>query len=164
VLRQPLLCVTVLPLDEVLRYQNDEVVHRFSSDHSISVADAEEIFLETKRWLWLCASQMAAAPNGIGERIPLLSEARVLDLMWHTFLIFTTDYAAFCEKYFGFFVHHHPRMRAEKEAWTKRIAEDKEGAIAERRAMLRKAYILVADRLGTATLKKWCDDFPSRFP
>lgn len=156
--------MTVSPLDEVLRYRNDEVVHRFSADHSISKADSEEIFLETKRWLWLCANEMAAASDGIGERIPLLSEARVLDMMWHTFIIFTTEYASFCQKYFGFFVHHHPRTRVEKEAWSKRIAEDEAGAVAERRAMLRKAYVIVADRLGPATLKKWCEDFPARFP
>jgi hypothetical protein len=151
-------------LEEVLRYKNDEVVHRFSSDHGIAKADAEEIFLETKRWLWLCASEMASAPDGIGERIPLLSEARVLDLMWHTFVIFTRDYAAFCQEYFGFFVHHHPRTRVEKEAWDRRVAKDSAGAIAERRAMLRQAYVMVCDRLGKDTLKKWCEDFPARFP
>jgi hypothetical protein len=156
--------VSVRPLEEVLAYQNDEVVHRFCNDNGIAHADADEIFLETKRWLWLCASEMASAADGIGERIPLLSEARVIDLMWHTFLLFTRDYATFCQKYFGFFVHHHPRMRGEKEAWQKRIAEDRDGAVAERRKMLRRAYELVCDRLGQPTLKKWCEDFPTRFP
>jgi hypothetical protein len=156
--------LSVKPLDEVLRYQNDEVVHRYVVDHEVSRADADEIFLETKRWLWLCASEMAAAPDGIGNRIPLLSEARVLDLMWHTFLLFTRDYADFCQKYFGFYVHHHPRTRVEKEAWDRRIAEDAPAAIAERRKLLREGYELVCDRLGQATLKKWCEDFPARFP
>jgi len=154
----------VRPLDEVLRYENDEVVHRFTADHGIEKADAEEIFLETKRWLWLCASEMASAENGIGERIPLLSEARVIDLMWHTFLLFTRDYADFCQKYFGFYVHHHPRTHVEKMAWERRVAEDRDAALAERRAMLRKAYVAVCDRLGERTLQKWCEDFPMRFP
>lgn len=151
-------------LEEVLRYENDEVVHRFSTDFKIACADADEIFIETKRWLWLCASQMDNASDGVGDRVPLLSEARVIDLMWHTFVIFTDDYARFCKKYFGFFVHHHPRTRVEKEAWEKRVAADREGALAERRAMLRKAYVTVCDQLGPATLKKWCEDFPARFP
>ncbi len=153
----------VKPLSEVLTYENDEVVSRFASDYSVSRADAEEVFLETKRWLWLCADEMAHSGNGIGQKIPLLSEARVIDLMWHTFVIFTRDYAMFCDEYFGFFVHHQPRTRVEKEAWDRRVAEDRTAAIAERRAMLRQGYEIVCDRLGQATLKKWCDDFPTRF-
>lgn len=36
------------------------------------------------------------------------SEMREIDDMWHTFLLFTKDYADFCEKYFGEFIHHFP--------------------------------------------------------
>lgn len=150
-------------LDEVLAYENDEVVHRFSSDHRVADSDAREIFLETKRWLWLCATQVAAARDGVGERIPLLSEARAIDLMWHTFLLFTKDYARFCDRYFGFFVHHQPRRRAEKEAWEARVASDPDAAMSERREMLRHAYQGVCTRLGPSTLRKWCEDFPARF-
>jgi hypothetical protein len=156
--------LTLKPLEEVLRYQNDEVVDRFSRDNGIPEADAKEIFLETKRWLWLCADEMARSGDGIGEKIPLLSEARVIDLMWHTFLLFTSDYARFCQKYFGFFVHHQPRLRVEKDAWDRRVAKDRDAAVAERRKTLRRGYELVCERLGQDTLRKWCEDFPSRFP
>lgn len=144
------------PLEEVLAYANDEVVYRFSVDHAISLSDAEEIFLETKRWLWLCAAEPAA-------KIPLLSEARAIDEMWHTFLLFTDAYARFCEKYLGFFVHHFPRTRAEKEAWELEVASDGDAALVKRRALLRAAYETICDRLGTATLTKWCEEFPARF-
>lgn len=156
--------MTVRPLDEVLLYENEEVVQRFMADFAISKADAEEIFTETKRWLWLCADEMETSANGIGSRIPLLSEARVIDLMWHTFLLFTREYAAFCQKYFGFFVHHQPRTHVEKMAWEHRVAEDRDAALAEKRATLRAGYLIVCDRLGQTTLKKWCEDFPARFP
>lgn len=145
----------IRPLEEVLTYENAEVVKRFAGDYRVSIADAEEIFLETKRWLWLCAS----AP----QRIPLLSEARVIDLMWHTFLLFTRDYARFCEEYLGGFVHHYPRTSDVKAAWEKQLAADPEGAKAERRATLRRACEMVCDRLGPATLAKWCEEFPRRF-
>jgi hypothetical protein len=153
----------IKPLDEVLRYENAEVVDRFAVDHSVSVRDAEEIFLETKRWLWLCASKMDAAEDGLGARVPLLSEARVIDMMWHTFLLFTQDYARFCAKYFGFFVHHQPRTRVEKAAWERRVTQDPRAALEERRALLRGAYETVCDELGIETLRKWCDEFPARF-
>jgi hypothetical protein len=144
------------PLAEVLRYENAEVVYRFSVDHGVSLLDAEEIFVETKKWLWLCAAEPTA-------KIPLLSEARAVDEMWHTFLLFTDAYAKFCETNFGFFVHHFPRTRAEKEAWEKQVAENAKAAMAERRAHLRTAYEIICDRLGPETLQKWCEDFPARF-
>jgi hypothetical protein len=156
--------LTVRSLDETLRYENDEVVHRYAVDHGVTKDDAEEIFLETKRWLWLCATEMAAKPGQKVDRIPLLSEARVLDLMWHTFLLFTRDYMEFCHTHFGFYLHHQPRLRVEKEAWDERVAADREGAVAERRKTLREAYEIVCDRLGQQTLKKWCVEFPARFP
>ena len=156
--------MNVKSLDEVLAYKNDEVVHRFARDYKLTLADAEEIFFETKRWLWLCASEMAAAPDSPVKRIPLLSEARVIDLMWHMFVIFTRDYTDFCNAHFGFYLHHQPRLRAESEAWDKRVAEDPQAALAEHRERLRGAYELIYDRLGHATLKKWCEEFPKRFP
>jgi hypothetical protein len=148
--------MTLRPLEEVLRYENAEVVYRFSVDHGVSLLDAEEIFLETKKWLWLCAAEPTA-------KIPLLSEARAVDEMWHTFLLFTDAYAKFCDEHFGFFVHHFPRTRAEKEAWEKQIAEDGDAAMVERRKLLRGAYEIICDRLGTETLQKWCEEFPARF-
>jgi hypothetical protein len=154
----------VKPLDEVLAYQNDEVVLRFCLDFGVSRADADDIFLETKRWLWLCASEIAASSDGVGERIPLFSQARIIDLMWHTFLIFTKDYTQFCQRHFGFYVHHQPRTSVEKAAWDRLIADDREAAVAERRQMLRRGYELIHDRLGKDILVKWCEDFPSRFP
>ena len=150
-------------LDEVLAYRNDEVVQRFAADHAVTRADAEEIFLETKRWLWLCASQMSSAEDGVGEGIPLLSEARAIDLMWHTFLLFSKDYAKFCQMHFGFFVHHQPRTQVEKEAWERQVRENPTEALRERREMLRRGYEEVCQRLGAATLRKWCEDFPARF-
>lgn len=153
----------ICSLDEALAYENDEVVHRFASDYRVSIADAREIFVETKRWLWLCASHVAEANDGVGDKVPLLGEARVIDLMWHTFLLFTKDYAAYCRDHFGFFVHHQPRLRAEKEAWERKVAEDREAALAERRQTLRKGYEDVCKRLGQATLRKWCEEFPARF-
>jgi hypothetical protein len=144
------------PLEDVLRYENAEVVYRFSVDHGVSLSDAEEIFTETKKWLWLCAAEP-------GIKVPLLGEARAVDEMWHTFLLFTEAYANFCDTYLGFFVHHQPRTRAEKEAYEKQRAENSEAVFAEQKKALREAYEIICDRLGTDTLRKWCEEFPARF-
>lgn len=153
-------------LERVLRYQNEDVVSRFAEDHELSLPEAEEIFTETKRWLWLCAKRKRAVDNGeaLALRIPLFNEAYAIDQMWHTFLLFSEDYAAFCADHFGFFVHHHPKRRAERLAWQARIAHDPAGATKERRESLRAIYEHLFDELGEEVLLRWCEEFPARFP
>lgn len=138
---------------------------RFAEDYGVSLADAEEIFLEMKRWLWICARRRQLVERGEAEffPVPLFNEANAIDLMWHTFLLYTEDYANFCGMNFGFFVHHQPRSRAERAAWQSRIATDPEGAWAERRAGLRRVYEYLYDEIGPEKLVKWCEEFPVRF-
>lgn len=151
-------------LEEVLSYENPDVVSRFAEDHHVSQADAEELFLETKRWLWLCAKRKIEIDNGAEAfRIPLFNEANAIDSMWHTFLLFTQDYADFCQRHFGFFIHHKPRPLAERIQWRERIQSDPVGARKEREELLRKVYGYIYDALGPDVLTKWCEDFPNRF-
>lgn len=157
--------VNLAPLEEVLAYQNEDVVIRFCEDKGVSPADSREIFQETKRWLWICAKRKIALDKGEIEffNIPLFNEAFIIDSMWHTFLLFSEDYTNFCEKYFGFFVHHYPKTHKETLKWRERIAKDPEGARLERRESLKKVYGYLYDELGPETLLKWCEDFPTRF-
>lgn len=153
-------------LANTLAYQNADVTARFAEDFGVSQGDAEEIFTECKRWLWLCAKRKRELESGRGESfvVPLFNEAFAIDLMWHTFLLFTEDYARFCEQKFGFFVHHYPRPRAERLAWQEKIRTDPEGARAERSASLERVYASLYDELGPEILVKWCEEFPARFP
>src|SRR5690606_28161878 len=125
----------------------------------------EEIFQETKRWLWICAKRVARLARGEVEffQLPLFNEAKAIDLMWHTFLLYTRQYAEFCDRYFGFFLHHQPRSREERKAWQERIAENPEEAWEERRRSLHQVYDYLYDELGPDTLVKWCEEFPERF-
>lgn len=152
-------------LAETLSYQNPDVVARFSVDHEVAATDAEEIFTEIKRWLWLCAKRTIDERDGKKEVfvVPLFNEAYAIDLMWHTFLLFTEDYAKFCQDYFGFFVHHRPRPESEREAWLTKVAADPEGAKLERRANLRKVYEYIIRELGEETLRRWCEEFPKKY-
>lgn len=40
---------------------------------------------------------------------------RIIDEMWHTFILLTKDYAAFCQQYFGEFMHHEPEVGNETD-------------------------------------------------
>lgn len=152
-------------LESVLAYRNEDVVARFAEDHSLSLQDADEIFTELKRWLWLCAKRKIELDAGIGEpfQIPLFNEANAIDQAWHTFLLFTEDYAFFCENYFGFFIHHNPRPSAERKEWQEEIAANPKKAKQIRRAQLEKVYGYLYDQLGPETLVRWCEEFPKRF-
>ena len=72
-----------------------------------------------------------------------------LDEMWHTFLLFTRDYADFCERYFGFFLHHIPQDDAEDER-----PFDADLV----RCQLERQYGLIYDVLGEQTLLAWYDE------
>jgi hypothetical protein len=142
----------ITDLKTVLAYQNEEVVARFCADHDRTRDQGEEIFLETKRWLWLCAHHAEAGHRG--EDLTMNREMAVIDEMWHTFLLFTRDYYDFCHRYFGCFVHHQPTPTSVKQAMTP-----------ERRMKTLKAnYEYIYDHLGADVLKRWCEEFPERYP
>ena len=137
---------TILPatLAEVLAYRHPGVVRRYAKEQHASREEAEEVFQETLKWLYLCGC-------GLREDFAcsMTPEIAKLDEMWHTFLMFTRDYADFCERYFGFFLHHVPNEDEE---------EAREGGAEAVREQLERQFGLVYDVLGEATLKRWYEE------
>jgi len=85
----------VLPV--LASYQNAAVIARFARDYNRSPQEAEQCFEELKNFL----AEVAFAG-------PVEPPSKDVDHMWHTFLLFTRDYAEFCKKCFGKFIHHVP--------------------------------------------------------
>jgi hypothetical protein len=126
-------------LAEVLAFRHPGVIRRYCKDHGASPAEAEEVFHEMLKWLYLgsrCTAGCAMTPEIIK-----------LDWMWHAFLLFTQDYAAFCDRYFGFFVHHVPEDKADEPASPEAVREQ-----------LERQYARVYDLLGEQTLLAWYDE------
>ncbi|MBD1929810.1 hypothetical protein H6F74_26770 [Trichocoleus sp. FACHB-90] len=105
-------------LEQALSYQHEGVVARFMDEFAVSREEAEKIFLETKRWLWLNSKHLddlnqdlPNVPRSLGIRISIT----IIDEMWHTFILFTDDYANFCEKFLGQFIPHLPLFEREEE-------------------------------------------------
>jgi hypothetical protein len=44
-----------------------------------------------------------------------LVPSRPADEFWHAFILFTRDYAAFCERHFSHFIHHAPAGEGKEE-------------------------------------------------
>jgi hypothetical protein len=132
-------------LAEVLAFRHPGVIRRYCKDHGASAAEAEEVFREMLKWLYL------------GSRCPADGEATAgcvmtpdivkLDWMWHAFLLFTADYAAFCDRYFGSFLHHVPEDEADEPASPEGVREQ-----------LGRQYLRVYDVLGEQTLLAWYDE------
>lgn len=145
------------PLREVLRHRNRAVVDRFLKELPIGEREAEDVFRETKRWLWLLAS----AP---GRELAITTPLLVLDEMWHTFILFTRPYAEFCGRYFGRFVHHMPTPEREKKRVQARFERGPEAVLREVEARNRRQYEIILEHLGEATLRKWYIEYAEKYP
>jgi len=133
-------------LEEVLRYRHRGVVRRYAKEHQATLAEAEELFREMLKWLYLCGRGATDGPEGL--MLVVHPEIEKIDWMWHTFLLFTRDYAEFCDRYFGVFLHHMPNEEEDE-------TPPAEGDV---RAALETQYAFVYDVLGPQTLTAWYDE------
>jgi hypothetical protein len=130
-------------LETVLAYRHPGVVARYIKDFGDDQTAAEELFLELLRWLYYCAR--ATEPGKRAGAISMYPEILRIDDMWHVFILHTRDYADFCDRYFGRFIHHEPlppdapRERDQCEVNT------------ELEAFLSLLY----DELGEWTVRRW---------
>ena len=86
------------PLDEddaAARYV--AVIRRLARTRRIRRASATRRFVEMLKFLDACA--------GSGR---VLSPPPRVDDAWHVFILFTREYADYCEQRFGRFIHHEP--------------------------------------------------------
>jgi hypothetical protein len=133
-------------LEDVLAYRHPGVVRRYLKEHGGSREEAEEVFRETLKWLYLCHRTAAVPAEGLACAIT--PDLEKIDRMWHTFLLFTRDYAEFCDRHLGMFIHHLPESEDAAEA------EGEEAA----RSRLARQFGLVYDVLGEETLDAWYDE------
>ncbi|WP_157251022.1 glycine-rich domain-containing protein [Nonomuraea typhae] len=71
---------------------------RIEADHYLPAEQAEAIMEQALGFLYTCARNPGVA----------LTPSPQVDLGWHAFLTYTREYAAFCEKVAGWFIHHQP--------------------------------------------------------
>jgi len=76
----------------------DRLVTRVQQDEGVEHELAERIMDQALAFLKLCGRE----PDGDYSPSPLV------DVGWHTFILYTREYGAFCERLTGTFVHHEP--------------------------------------------------------
>lgn len=100
-----------LPIEAALAYRsliNEELwgrlVGRIMKDHGLDRQFAARILNEALGFLKLCATMPVERNSQLGGFRP----SHLVDIGWHTFLLYTKDYAEFCERQGGHFIHHNP--------------------------------------------------------
>lgn len=138
---------TPVSLDDVLAYRHPGVVRRYLKEHGGSREEAEELFRETLKWLYLCDRATAE-----GFPCAMTPDMERVDWMWHTFVLFTRDYAEFCYHHFGTFLHHLPEDGGDEASGSA------PGPAEETISRLERQYGYVYDLLGEETLRAWYDE------
>lgn len=101
-------------IHNIMAYSMSEIVKRCQKDHNYS--DQDMIILEKELKRFLALELIKDTPNlGTGMY------STDVDNLWHTFLLFTKEYAEFCQKHFNHFIHHVPEI--EKVSTSEQIEE-----------------------------------------
>jgi len=85
------------------RHPLERVAERFAADFDLPSEMATRIVGEMKRFLTLCALHPRTHYGMRG----------IVDDAWHTFMIFSRDYTAFCSDLAGDYIHHEPEERGD---------------------------------------------------
>jgi hypothetical protein len=135
----------LVALADVVAYRHPEVVARFCDAWDVAPPEARRIFADLMRYLWL------THVPGAGEIGPV----RIVDEMWHTFLVYTIDYRAFSQRYFGAMVEHQPTLARDKRAFARLQRRSPQRAKREVAAEVERDAALVIDHLGARVAHRW---------
>lgn len=142
-------------LKSLLLYRNDEVISSFCDSIAVEREEAQIIFVEMLKFLWLCHVERDRALRTIDNPIIILDE------MWHAFILFTKEYHIFSKRYFGKYMHHAPTTSTERQkAMKPRSPQQQTQLLQEQRAR----YSCIYDRLGRETFITWFHQFPMKYP
>lgn len=85
---------------EALDYEAPFVIDKLVKERFVDTAeDAAALFTEVKRYLVLCHLDSTKTWK---------MHSLAVDEAWHQFALFTAEYSAFCNRYFGRYRHHAP--------------------------------------------------------
>lgn len=147
-------------LEEVMAYRHPDVVARFLKSWNLPQDEAEAIFDDLKRWLWVSAMSKKDELSGEPSlRMAILNSMVLVDDMWHAFILFTKDYTQFCVDHFGFYLHHGPTTQAEKDEAMAAIQADPEAFQARLTADFEAQFSYIYDKLGPEVLSRWYSEW-----
>lgn len=103
-------------IDRVMLYPMPDIIARCQKDHHYTDEDMVLLENELKKYLIL-AIVHKDSKMGCGMY------SKDVDNLWHTFLLFTKEYAAFCRDHAGFFIHHVPEIEGPRSVEKRQEAQ-----------------------------------------
>lgn len=116
----------------------NRLVARITQETRYEPSLAERIMDQAIGFLRLCAESAHAS----------YSPSPIVDIGWHTFLLYTREYADFCDRVAGRFIHHVPSDEED--------ASCRGGSVAETVAAMRRSKIAVIEAMWTGSAS--CDN------
>lgn len=143
-----------------MAFECQDVVDKFLERFAVESDAAEQLFLDTKMWLWLNVKAWQEGYKGLA----INADLEVLDEMWHTFILFTKEYTQFCVSCFGAYLHHKPTTVREKALHQQGYAADTAQFKSQLHQRNEAQYEFIYDHLGSAVLERWHLLYPEQFP
>ncbi|MGM0579679.1 MAG: hypothetical protein ACQETL_03305 [Bacteroidota bacterium] len=155
--------LTSVPNNELLSAlesnEDNIILDGFMERYSVNREEAEEILLETKKWLWLASESIKEKK---GFRLFIDNSLLIIDEMWHNFILHTRIYQKFCNEKLNLFVHHEPTPASEKIIGFD-SEEEKQKFQNKQEERLSQQLSYIYDKLGAETVSKWYEEFPEKF-
>lgn len=95
-------------ISEILDYKCDIAMTVFRRKFQVSDSDAEELWIDTLKWLWLGKFHEKDCSEGKPSQLVIFPQLLSIDEMWHAFILCTREYHEFSKRYFGGYIHHAP--------------------------------------------------------
>lgn len=134
-------------LAELLKYRHQHTIDRFLKDWKVEREQADAIFEDLLRFLWLSVKLISEGKRAV----PITSPMGVVDEMWHTFILFTSDYTRFGRDFFGRYLHHNPNVD-ERETDLEAYAE-------KLRGYCRTVY----EYMGRDVMHRWFGEYNEKY-
>jgi hypothetical protein len=147
-------------LAQALAYRNDQILHKFRERWDVSHEEADELFEETKKWLWL---QVAARQRPEAPPLAMTVALAMVDEMLHTFILFTREYIQYCDDNYGVYLHHTPMTKKEKDAKLAWFKSAPEQMLAHEAEFLSRMYAFTYDLLGEETVTRWYAQYAVKY-
>jgi hypothetical protein len=85
-----------------------ELRNRLQRNHDLTLESSGRVLEGLRQYFLACLSAQRSA---IAKEVGMPSKA--VDAAWHEFIVLTKEYAAFCDKAFGRYLHHTPKAMME---------------------------------------------------
>lgn len=149
----------ILPhYNKIIAYENNDVIEKFRTNFDVSESEAKDIFKETLKFLYL-----AHVGHSKGEDAIISDSTKIIDHMWHTFILFTRDYGNFCQKNFGRYLHHQPFTKSYSRSRKALFDNNPEKYRLDVENKLSIQLANVAKYLGADTLTKWYVEYEDKY-